>query len=132
MMLTFKTRGFTLVELLVVITITMLGLSLVGSIGTNMVDKARAQTEFIQFQNTLKKASQTAFLNATPVRIDIFSKEIQIQQADLGSQTITYQYLEFLNSDAFIIFNENGISPTVHLQIKVNQRSVDYKVSSQW
>ena len=59
--------GFSLIELLVVISILAGLLVLVGGLTVNSVEKAQAQTELVGFSNMIKKISFRAFASGNSI-----------------------------------------------------------------
>jgi len=127
----FKSKGVTLIELLVVITIMMTMMALVAPLAMNTVDKAEAQSEFLSFCGTLRRASIKAFANGSGIKIVLDKNKltafkvkphpISTLQDDNAEEEIlfehNYQFLTFTTTD--IHFNKNGISNL--LTISFNQ-----------
>ena len=63
------THGFTLVELLVVLTILGLLLGLVGPLAVDRVDKAKSQEEWLVLERTVTGLAFRAFAEGRPVEL---------------------------------------------------------------
>ena len=66
-MVTDRFRGFSLIEILVVLTIMMALLGLVGGSVVDGVSRARAQTEVISVFSLLKRVSVSSFTSGQPI-----------------------------------------------------------------
>ena len=60
-------RGFTLIEMLVAMTIMGLALSLVLPLSQRSLERAQSQVELSQLSQLLKNASRRAFVEGAPV-----------------------------------------------------------------
>jgi prepilin-type N-terminal cleavage/methylation domain-containing protein len=98
--------GFTLVELLIVMSIMGLVLSLVGPLTLKMIDRAQAQSEFISFKNSLKKLSYISFASATEHSVVLDMQRMTILKASESNQESLFKYLQF--SPQKITFNSRG------------------------
>lgn len=125
-------RGFTLIELLVVITIMMTMLAIAAPFSIEVTEKAKAQTEFISFNNLLRKLSVTAFANGNGVRVELTNNSVFIHQETTSFSSvyqgesnnehqarIDYSHLSFPPQN--IAFNKNGFANV--LTVKVIQRA---------
>lgn len=78
-------RGFTLVELLVVMAIVGTLLSLVGPLAIDSLSKAQARTELLGLQTWLKYQSKKAYVTGQPIKLNFNGK--QVFQSNLNNQT---------------------------------------------
>jgi prepilin-type N-terminal cleavage/methylation domain-containing protein len=114
------TLGFTLVELLIVMSIMGLILSLVGPLALNMIDKAQAQSEFISFKNNLKKISYISFASATEHSVTLDVQTISILKADESIQQSQFKYLQFPSQK--ITFNSRGYPFPESINVSFNNK----------
>lgn len=112
--------GFTLIELLVVLTLMMAIVALVAPMGVNMVDKARAQTEYVQLQSFLKKQSTLALVNATNIDIELSNGDILLQRGE-NSEQISFEHIRFSN-DLYLVFNRNGLPSINIIEVTVGRQ----------
>jgi prepilin-type N-terminal cleavage/methylation domain-containing protein len=99
-------RGFTLVELLIVMAIMSLILSIVGPLTVKIVDKAQAQSELITLKNAIHKLSYKAFASATPYTLTLSSKTLKLESQRSNLSTHRFEYLSF--AEQVITFNSRG------------------------
>ena len=66
---TASARGFTLVELLVVLAILGMVVALVGPLTADRLDKARAQEEWLVLERTVTGLAFRAFAEGRPVEL---------------------------------------------------------------
>lgn len=98
-------RGITLIELLIVISIMMTVLSLVTPLTARIIDKTKAQSEYLQLCNRIKSISSEAFALSTPIRVTFSAKQVDVVREDT-SETITFKYLSFDKQQ--LVFNSYG------------------------
>ncbi|MFT5812272.1 MAG: Tfp pilus assembly protein FimT [Psychroserpens sp.] len=128
-------RGLTLIELLVVISIMMTLIALVGPLAMNTIDKAEAQSEYLSFSATLRRASVKAFVNGTGVHIELNNHQLKafsikpsftskIGKNKLNKQLIVQQNYEYLVfSDSIIEMNKNGIANVSEIELKQGNKN---------
>jgi len=105
-------NGFTLIELITVMSIMVIILSLVGPLTIKFIDKAQAQSEFITLKNSLKKVSYLSFASATPQMLTFENKQLIISKPNTENKKFTFKFLTF--SPQKISFNSRGYtSPEV-------------------
>jgi type II secretory pathway pseudopilin PulG len=120
MILAFKKNvGITLMELLVVVAIMMVGLTLVGPFSLGIVDKTRAQVEWMQFGSVIKSLSAHAFLGARPVTVILDQSNLRAYRAGELITEKEYTYLAF-SETAPILIDRNGLISTYEVMLEVN------------
>jgi len=102
----YSGSGFTLIELLIVISVMMVAISLVGPTTLKMVDKAKAQTEFINLQNQIKKISYNAFASASEYKIEFKGSQVKVYKNSLKLLAASFEYLSF--NEQSIELNSRG------------------------
>jgi prepilin-type N-terminal cleavage/methylation domain-containing protein len=103
-------RGFSLVELLVVLAIAASLVALVGPLGFSTVERARAQTELVSIQRWYDRMGYTAFIRSDPVYIEWSSDGVAV--ARTGSDEVVGEKdisLLSFSSDAPVTFNSSGV-----------------------
>ncbi|MDX2370003.1 MAG: type II secretion system protein [Colwellia sp.] len=73
-----RNSGFTLIELMVVMSIVALLMTMVGPLAINAVDKANAKQEMLTIKNWLRKVSYRAFYTGQEYTIKLAGKEVQL------------------------------------------------------
>lgn len=125
-------KGFTLIELMVVIALMTTILALVAPMGLNMVDKARGQTEFIQLQTLLKKYSHSSFLTASTVEIAILETSIIMSHPSYPSVQTNFDYLMFIDEDSTLTFNRNGLPSKRKINVQVGGTVKSINLETIW
>jgi prepilin-type N-terminal cleavage/methylation domain-containing protein len=99
-------HGFTLIELIIVMSIMTIIISIVGPLSLNMIDKAQAQSEYIQLKNELKKISFLAFASASSHELTFSNKQLILTKGLKNKKVYNFDYLSF--SPQSIAFNSHG------------------------
>ena len=136
-----KYKGFTLIELMVVMSIVALLLTMVGPLAINAVDKANAKQEMLTMKNWLRKISYRAFTTGTAYQLklagkkaELFAIESEMEQSDERQQLsplITHTFESLFFQPQVLTYNKNGfVSPTM---LQGTYRNNTLKVDlSQW
>ncbi|CAI8296717.1 MAG: Uncharacterised protein [Porticoccaceae bacterium UBA1117] len=107
--------GFTLLELMIVITIMMTLLSLVGSSALESIERAKAQTEIIELYSLVKKSSVHSFASGRSVALVFKGRQININiEGDVPSEKI-FNHLSF--DSQVVSFNRNGLPDKVSISL---------------
>jgi type II secretory pathway pseudopilin PulG len=101
-----KHQGITLIELMIVISLMMVVVALVGPLTFKMVDKAKAQSEFIELENTLKRISFQSFASATPYQVQFEQQRVVVLKNHQKISQSHFDYLVFTPQQ--IEFNSRG------------------------
>lgn len=115
-------RGFTLIEVLVVVLLASILITLVAPIGVEQVDKARAQTEFLELDRQIGRLSMDAFVRSDFVTLRAAGKQLtwQFEGGDRG--TIEFDQL-FFDTEQQVVINPNGIADPHVLVLLQRDRS---------
>tara|TARA_R110000737_G_scaffold34013_2_gene52291 strand:+ start:10741 stop:11172 length:432 start_codon:yes stop_codon:yes gene_type:complete len=114
-------RGFTMIELLTVITIMSLLITLVGPTSINFLAKAQAQAEFIQLKNDLKKISYLSFVSATVHQIDFNQNQGSVIKNQKKTTTLRYEHISFAQQQ--VRFNSRGYPSPEILMVNFANKS---------
>lgn len=116
MTLTFKkVVGFTLVELLIVLSITMLATALVGGLTLDSVNKYQTKAEMLELQQIFKKASDMAFVDENHIAITLQNSELILTNADNRRQVFQFEHIKFNNQTVNI--NVLGVFSTTAVAV---------------
>jgi prepilin-type N-terminal cleavage/methylation domain-containing protein len=114
---THYNSGFTLIELIVVMSIMSIVLSMVGPLTLRMLDRAQAQSELISFKNSVKKVSYIAFASGTEYSFELKQHQLIVYRADDELQQTEFDHLNF--EPQIITFNSRGYPSPEELSIKL-------------
>lgn len=78
-------NGFTLIELMVVMSIVTLLMGMVGPLAINSLEKAKAKEEMLSMKNWLRKISYRAFSTGQQYTVKVSGKNISLY-ADSNQQ----------------------------------------------
>jgi len=73
-----KNSGFTLIELMVVMSIVALLMTMVGPLAINTVEKANAKQEMLTMKNWLRKISMRAFSTGNSYQLKLAGKKAEL------------------------------------------------------
>lgn len=126
-----KYRGFTLIELMVVMAIISISMMLVGPNIMKRYDRAKSQVELVQLRETIKKIGHFAFLNGRDISL-YFDKGmmkyhyndnviVELKKTKRGaSQIKRFSYLNFPKQQ--IQVSASGQSDTAILNVVVGDQ----------
>lgn len=111
-------RGFTLLEILVVISILSLVVMLVSPLAADRLQKAEARAEFLEFKSSLKLHSLKAFTQGAASSFLLNDSVVTIKGALGDVTTSQYQHIEFPNQQ--FVMNANGYPSIGEIRVSVN------------
>lgn len=91
----FNTRGFTLIELMVVMVILSILGSLVGPNLLKAFDRQKINTERELFKKQVEQASVIAFSQVSPISVTLQGKSYKIKKAEQVVLAVDTEYLFF-------------------------------------
>lgn len=117
-----RTRGMTLVELLVVFTIVGLLVSLVAPTGGDMLRRAKSQEEWLILDRTIEVLAFRAFSEGREVVIDANGSRVTwiIDGVPGGYLSLEHCFFEPKQS---VVINTNGIADKPILTVRQNGRA---------
>ncbi len=108
-----KKNGFTLIEIMIVMSIVALLMGLVGPLAIQNLEKAEAKSELMSVNNWLKQVSYRAYIGGQELTLKLNGKEVQLfttKNAKLIKKQ-SFEYLFFQPQQ--LVFNNKGfVSPT--------------------
>jgi len=121
-------NGFSLIELLIVITLMGVALALVGPMTIDFIDKSQARNEHLKLNRWIKKQSYDHFIQNKSSTFYFNGKAIYYSDVIVDSDSenlsilTTFKYLFF--QPQYIHFNQHGFSSTKYLTFISNTRNV--------
>jgi len=73
-----KNKGFTLIELMIVMSIVALLMTMVGPMAINSVEKANAKQEMLTMKNWFRKISYRAFATGNSYQLKLTGKKAEL------------------------------------------------------
>ncbi|CAH1552967.1 type II secretion system protein [Vibrio rotiferianus] len=137
-------RGFTLIELMVVLVILGTMLSLVGPLAVSNVDKAKVTTEIAQLNNWITKVSLSAYYKGFPIIASFEGKQIRVfaepvtrfddKEEQIDHQPNETEIIDKIEFDVLffqpqqIQFNKNGFPLQDTLRYQLNNSQIELSV----
>ncbi len=75
-----KKNGFTLIEIMIVMSIVALLMTMVGPLAINSVEKANAKQEMLTMKNWFRKISYRAFSTGNSYQLKLSGKKAELYQ----------------------------------------------------
>jgi len=90
-------NGFTLIELMVVMSIVALLMTMVGPLAINSVEKANAKQEMLSLKNWFRKVSARAFYTSQAHTVKLAGKEVYlyVEEQEQAIEKFSFQSLFF-------------------------------------
>lgn len=116
-----RPRGFTLIEILLVVLLMSVLITLVAPLGIKQVEKARAQSEWLTLNRELGRLSLDAFLRSDFVTLVAAGKQLA-WASDGGEQgVIEFEHL-FFSPEQRLTINPNGIADPFEITVVQRER----------
>lgn len=122
-----KTRGFTLIEILLVVVLVSILAALVAPLGVTQVEKARAQSEWLTLDREIGRLSMDAFLSGDFVAIDAAGKQLAWEYRGGKQGSIEFEQL-FFSPAQRITINPNGIADRPEILVLQRDRQRSLKI----
>ena len=107
--------GFTLIELMIVLTIVGVLMTMVGPLAVQSVEKAQAKQEMLSLKNLLRKVSAKAFNTGNEYRVILSGKQVTLYLADneeKPQELFEFEYL-FFQPQKLYYSNKGFVEPTL-------------------
>ena len=116
-----RARGFTLIEILLVVLLTSILVALVAPLGIEQVEKARAQSEWLTLDREMGRLSMDAFLRRDFVTIYAAGKQLAWEFRGGKQGVIEFEHL-FFSPQQQVTINPNGIADRAEIEVLQRDR----------
>jgi prepilin-type N-terminal cleavage/methylation domain-containing protein len=114
-------KGFTLVELLVVLTILGMLMALVGPLTVDQFERARAQEEWLVLQRTADSLAFRAFTDGRDIELRGEGGTLAWQATGGEEHVLEFRQL-FFDPKQQVLINSNGIAVPGELALRQRDR----------
>lgn len=114
-------RGFTLVEILLVVLLMSVVIALVAPLGVTQVEKARAQTEWLTLDRAMDQLSLDAFIRGDFVAVVAAGKRLAWEFEGGQRGNIEFEQL-FFSPEQRLTINPNGIADRAEIEVLQRDR----------
>lgn len=98
-------KGFTLVEIMIVMVLLGLIMGLIGPMTINQLNKTKAKSELLTFKTKLTAISTKAALMSKPIQITLNGKEMIVSH---GEVKISQGFENLFFDPQILMINKNG------------------------
>lgn len=123
-----RLKGFTLVEILIVMGLMGLVLTLVGPLLQHQVEKADASAEFIEARQYINNSGKVAFLQNKQVFL-VFDGKVLTRKMAGHHEEVEYNHLFFPKQE--LIFNPHGYTDSRSIQVVAGRRHLEIELTGQ-
>lgn len=116
-----RARGFTLVEILLVLVLGAMLIGLVVPLGVTQVDRARAQSEWLTLEREIRGLAMQAFIRSDYLTLRAAGRELSWRSGRGDRGALTFEQLRF-SPEQTITINPNGIADTSSLEVLQRER----------
>jgi len=116
-----RPRGFTLIEILLVVLLVSVLAALVAPLGIVQVEKARAQSEWLTLDREIGRLSMNAFLRGDFVTVNAGGKQLAWEFSAGKQGVIEFEHL-FFSPRQQITINPNGIADRAEIEVLQRDR----------
>jgi len=116
-----RDSAFTLVELLIVLTILGLLLGLVGPLAVDRFEKAQAQEEWLTLERTVSSLAFRAYAEGRSVELRGQGGRLTWQSRDGEPRQLEFRHL-FFDPPQHVVVNPNGVSDPGALALRQSGR----------
>ena len=111
--MSYKGRGFTLIEIMVVMAVVSLLISFVGPLTLNAIDKSERKSETQQLKRLLKKAGYLSFIRQNHLTVKLTGSDVSIADSFSKEQWHQSSFEHLVFTEQTLQINENGfIAPS--------------------
>jgi hypothetical protein len=111
-----RVQGVTLVELLIVFSIVGLLVSLVAPSSVNLMDKARAQEEWLVLDRTIDALSFKAYSEARNIELTAKERTLEWVVEGKPAGVLTLSHLRF-DKEQLVKINPNGLADVPEISV---------------
>ncbi|XQW85900.1 type II secretion system protein [Thalassotalea piscium] len=125
-------KGFTLIELMIVMSVVALLLTMVGPLAVNNLEKAQAKQEMLSLKNWLSKISYQAYASGHILQLTLAGKKATLAKISAEKKIITTETFEYIFFTPQVInFSRHGIvyPSVIKGEFKDNKMELNLKVS---
>ena len=117
-------KAFTLIELLITMSIAALLMALVGPLTMNQIDSSNARAEVEKIKDAIRSVSTKAFSSGNSIEVNVEDDVLSIRFNELNTK-VGFTYISFPSQTVF--FNANGYPDKVVLsyQYKDDRRDIN-------
>ena len=123
-----RARGMTLVELLIVFAIVGLLVSLVAPASSNLMDKARAQEEWLVLDRTVDSLAFKAYAEAQYIEVAAEERSLQWTVGGQPGGALTLAHLRF-DRPQKVRINPNGLAEPELITVRQGDRARDLRLN---
>lgn len=118
-------KAFTLIELLITMSIAALLMALVGPLTMNQIDSSNSRAEVEKLKDVIRSVSTKAFSSGNSIEVNVEDDALSIRFNALNTK-VEFTYISFPSQTIF--FNSNGYPDKVALSYQYKDGSRDINI----
>lgn len=118
-----KHQGFTMIELLIVLSIMATLMGLVGPLTVNSLNKYQAKVEMVEVKSLVSRYSNLAFLKGEAIQLVFRGHKVTREIDDELIDEFTFDSLSFYPTT--LSFNQSGIPDITEIKLLVSEKETN-------
>ncbi|MBU2225650.1 MAG: type II secretion system GspH family protein [Gammaproteobacteria bacterium] len=119
-------RGFTLIELIVVMAVISVVMMLVGPLSQTQVERSKAFAEWMEVQRVFELVAKEAYLDGESYTLHLDGAELSITNGNATKEK-TYQYTYVFFPKQEIHINHHGYVMSASVDAFIRSKKVEYR-----
>ncbi|WP_206484700.1 type II secretion system protein [Thalassotalea sp. G2M2-11] len=124
-----KNIGFTLIELMIVLSIVALLMTMVGPFALNIIDKTQAKQERLSIENWLRKVSSLSFYSGQVLWIEFNGRLVSLYNPKKQQTIEEIRFESLFFQPQKLVFNNKGKTEQKVIQGTFNGQKISLDVT---
>lgn len=113
-------RGFTLIEISIVLVISSLLIGIVGPLTVDSLERTSAKQELVEIKDFIRKVAWKSYLEGSTYRLDFKGKQVDVFNREILIKKHSLEYVFFREQS--IMLNQHGFTENNVLEATVRKK----------